>query len=182
MPKGIFLPISDRIKKRGAPIGDRSPEGFFHVFSPGIDLRSMPGENRCFSDFFEIGENPFFSQGHRSEIGARRVFFTRFFHTFFSPSHFMAREKNLSHFMAREKNLSHIWLGKKILPIYGSEKTASPYMGRKKNIHVEETLVFYFPVKIACGALISEIGARRIFGGPADKNPQKRKKVLTGFA
>ena len=25
----IFLPISDRIKKRGAPIGDRSPEGFF---------------------------------------------------------------------------------------------------------------------------------------------------------
>ena len=47
----IFLPISDRIKKRGAPIGDRSPEGFFHVFSPGIDRRSMPGENRCFSDF-----------------------------------------------------------------------------------------------------------------------------------
>ena len=33
VPKGIFLPIRDRIKKRGAPISDRCPEGFFSGIS-----------------------------------------------------------------------------------------------------------------------------------------------------
>ena len=66
------------------------------------------GRRRVFSDFLALFPGPFrkrtdfprlacFSQGHRSEIGARRVFF-------------------IEPYMARQKNLSHKWLGKKILP------------------------------------------------------------------
>ena len=42
----FFLFLRKRKKYR-----NRRKTRFFHVFSPGIDLRSMPGENRCFLRF-----------------------------------------------------------------------------------------------------------------------------------
>ena len=79
---------------RAKNLRDRGPRGA--IFGENRSMNASEKNTRIGGDS-RLLRFACFSQGHRSEIGARRVFFTE-------P------------FMARQKNLSHRWLGKKNPP------------------------------------------------------------------
>ena len=95
---------------------------FFLVFSPGIDLRSMPGENRCFLRFRYFFLFRYFPRLRRSSGKTRPFSFrkrTRKRKKFaFFPKEKRTRNRRKTRFFHRAIS----WLGKKILAIDGSGK------------------------------------------------------------